>query len=54
MHESLNHPNIIKFEDYFEDQKAIYIFLEYAKNGDLFNYLNHNKHSDSELLRYFY
>jgi len=39
LHKTLNHQNIIKFEDYFETNKHFYIFLEYAENGDLYKYL---------------
>ena len=28
IHKSLNHPNIVKFIDYFEDSKNVYIILE--------------------------
>lgn len=54
LHMSLNHPNIIKFEDYLEEKNEVYIFLEYAPNGDLFTQINRNKHSHSELLKFFY
>jgi len=30
------HPNIVKFLDIFEDDKNIYIVMEYIKHGDLF------------------
>ena len=39
----LDHPNIIKLEDYAESNKHMYIFLEYAKNGELFEYLIKNQ-----------
>lgn len=41
-HQNLNHPNIIKFYDYIkkDDEMKVYILLEYAENGDLFNFLN--------------
>ena len=54
LHMTLNHPNIIKFEDYLEEKNEVYIFLEYAPNGDLFTQINRNKHSHSELLKFFY
>ena len=33
-----NHPNIIKLYDVFENEKMIYIIMEYCEGGDLFNY----------------
>ena len=32
---SLNHPNIIKIYDAFEDEHAQYLFMEYCKNGTI-------------------
>lgn len=54
LHMSLDHPNIIKFEDFLEDKGEVYIFLEFAKNGDLFTQINRHKHSNDDLLRFFY
>jgi len=31
IHRSLNHPNIVKFHNYFEDSQNIYIVLELCK-----------------------
>ena len=33
------HPNIIKLYDVFENEKYIYIIMEYCAGGDLFNYI---------------
>ena len=33
------HPNIIKLYDLFENEKYIYIIMEYCAGGDLFNYI---------------
>lgn len=38
--ESLNHPYVIKVIDVFETGNYMCIILEYAKNGDLLEYLN--------------
>ena len=38
----LDHPHIIKFHTRFEDPKNIYIVLEYAENGNVFDYLQKN------------
>lgn len=54
LHMTLNHGNIIRFEDYLETPDKVYIFLEYASNGDLFAYINKNKPSEAVLLRIFY
>jgi len=33
------HPNLIGFYDFFEDNNSFYMILEYLKGGDLFDYL---------------
>ena len=35
--QQLDHPNIIKYHEYFKDERKICIVMEYADNGDLFN-----------------
>lgn len=54
LHMSLKHENVIKFEDYIETPNKVYIFLEYAKNGDLFGFVNKNKPNEQTMLRLFY
>ncbi len=54
IHKDLDHSNIIKFNDYFETKDKIYIFLEYAKNGDLFEFLRKNRLTEQTQLRFFY
>ena len=54
VHMTLDHPNIIRFEDYIETPEKIYIFLEYAPNGDLFGFVSKNKPNDQALLKIFY
>mgnify|MGYP003589071343 CR=1 FL=1 len=54
LHMTLNHPHIIKFEDYIETPKKVYIFLEFAKHGDMYNHINKNRPNDDECLRFFY
>ena len=54
LHKALNHPNIIKFEDFLEERSEVFIFLEYAKNKDLFTQINLRRHPEGELLRFFY
>lgn len=36
---TLNHPNIIRFEETFETQERIYIIMENMKGGELFDYV---------------
>jgi serine/threonine protein kinase len=49
IHTTLNHPNIVKMIDYFEDEKYIYIVLEYMMKGDLYELLhNENKYEQFE------
>jgi len=36
---SLNHPYIIKLYNHFEDEVSIFLVLEYAAKGQLFNLL---------------
>lgn len=35
IHKSLNHPNIVKIIDYFEDASNVYIILELCEDGNL-------------------
>lgn len=39
----VKHPNILKLTDVFESEKHLYIVLEYAKQGELFDYLISNR-----------
>ncbi|RCN46084.1 hypothetical protein ANCCAN_07856 [Ancylostoma caninum] len=36
---SSNHPNILRLKGYFHDQQRVYIILEYADGGELYNRL---------------
>jgi serine/threonine protein kinase len=36
----LDHPNIIKMYGWFSDVKNMYLILEYAPGGDLYNLMN--------------
>lgn len=61
----MNHPFIIKFYEYFNDSKYLYIIMEYINSGTLYDkyiekleyikYINSDGEyfSKSELLRYF-
>ena len=47
---SLDHPNIVEFIDFFEDKKRYYIITELCHGGELFHtiekYLKNNKFFD--------
>ena len=32
----MDHPNIVKFYEVYEDKKNIYLVMEYCKGGDLY------------------
>ena len=40
MLKSLEHPNIVKVREYFEDAERIYVCFEYLKGGELFVQIN--------------
>lgn len=54
LHIQLRHKNIIRFEDYIEVDNKIYLFLEYAENGNLFTYMKNFNLSEELILRFFY
>lgn len=54
LHMSLEHQNIIKFEDYIETNDKVYIFLEYAKEGDLFGYIKRKNPNEQQMIKFFY
>jgi serine/threonine protein kinase len=37
IHRRLRHPNIVRFEEIFQDNQRFYIVLEYLRGGDLFD-----------------
>ena len=43
IHKSLNHPNIVKFLDFFEDAKNVYIILELCEDGNLNDHFKKSK-----------
>eukprot|EP00124_Ichthyophonus_hoferi_P003337 Ihof_evm3s284 gene=Ihof_evmTU3s284 len=50
----LSHPNILKLYDVCESDTALYIVLEYAENGDLYDYiLQYNRLSTNQVHRLF-
>lgn len=44
----LRHPNILRMYGFFHDEKRIYLILEYAANGTLFNALKNEKRFDEK------
>ena len=55
IHRKLSHSNIVKFYEVFEENKKIYLVLEYCKNGNLFYYLHkYKKFSEIEAFKFFY
>lgn len=55
VHKELNHPNIIKLYDNFEDAEMIYLMLEYAESGSLFQEIHNNKKlTDTVARSYFF
>ena len=54
LHRDLNHPHIIKFEDFLETKDKVFIFLEFAKNGDLFKYVKNHSLKKKQILKFFY
>ena len=50
----LNHPHIIKVYDVIETQDYIYIAMEYAKGGELFDYIVTHKRVKEKEARIFF
>lgn len=43
IHKSLKHPNIIELIDHFENDRFVFILLDYAPGGNLFNLIRSNQ-----------
>ncbi|XP_022189945.1 aurora kinase C [Nilaparvata lugens] len=55
IHSRLHHPNIIRMFTYFADERRIYLVLEYAGGGEMFNRLRnapHGRFSEKVAARY--
>ncbi|OHS97375.1 Aurora kinase [Tritrichomonas foetus] len=44
--EKLNHPNIIKLYEYFQENNIIFLILEYCQNGSILSKIKKNGHFD--------
>ena len=53
IHRSLNHEHICKFEHAFEDNKNVYILMEYCGAGTLEKYLEKRQKLDEFEIRYY-
>ena len=55
IHKQLDHPNIIKFHDYFVFEQNVYIILDYAENGNLYSYIHKLKRplTEGEVYKFF-
>ena len=51
----LSHPNIIKINEIFENEKNYYIIMDYCSNGELFDYIvKKTKLTEEETSFFFY
>ena len=48
----INHPHSIKLINHFEDEKKIYMIMEYASNGNLFSYMKKNKLNNETIIQF--
>eukprot|EP00835_Amoeboradix_gromovi_P001846 NODE_93_length_21581_cov_0.291919.p9 type:complete len:182 gc:universal NODE_93_length_21581_cov_0.291919:4367-4912(+) len=48
----LRHPNILRLYGYFYDDKRIYLVLEYAEEGELYNLINKGPLSEEKVAKY--
>ena len=44
----IDHPNIVKYYNYFEEENKIYIIMEYLEGGTLKEFINNNKNKMNE------
>lgn len=51
IHHRLRHPNILKLFGYFYDELSVYVVLEYAKYGNLYQKIKREKKLSEELAR---
>ena len=51
---NLNHPNIIKTYEIFENEKYYYIIMDYCKGGELFDYIVKKRRLNEEETSFFF
>ncbi|CAG9321725.1 unnamed protein product [Blepharisma stoltei] len=54
IHKALKHPNVIQLFQHFEDDKNVYILLEYAPNGSLFKLIKKRQGLSEEIAWHYY
>ena len=54
LHQSLDHPHIVKLHDYLEDADCLYLVLEYAARGSLFQHLQQSPVLSEPLARHYF
>lgn len=55
IHKKLEHPHIIKLRHAFEDKQNIYLVLDYAEHGSLFQYIRKKKKlTEKEIFVFFF
>jgi len=55
IHKDLDHPNIVKFHGYIQQDNLIYLILDYAEHGNLYSYMHRKKTlTDKEVFKFFY
>jgi len=50
----INHPNIVRFYNSYEEKESLNIIIEYCEKGDLQEFLNGRKMKEKHALHYFY
>jgi polo-like kinase 4 len=53
IHSTLNHPNILRLFHFFEDDRNVYLIMEYCEQGELFKLLKRNGPFSEEQARRF-
>ncbi|KAK8845391.1 hypothetical protein IAR55_006104 [Kwoniella newhampshirensis] len=53
LHQMLNHPHVVRFEDCFEDDENVYMMLELCENGSLMDLLKRRKRYTEPEARYY-
>lgn len=47
----LNHPNIIRYYNSFQNNQSFHIIMEYATHGTLENFVNKCSHSSNNIVQ---